>query len=293
VHPTIAALCAQAPVITDGAWGTQLHSLGLASGECPDAWNLTHPDQVREVARRYVEAGSRVILTNTFRSNRVALAGYGLAERVAELNRLGVEHSRAGAGDRALVFASIGPSGRMLMSGEVTEAELSAAFREQAEALAAGGPSALLVETMSDLDEALIALEAARTTGLPVGVSMVFDSGREKDRTMMGTTVEEVARRLDEAGADIIGANCGLGIEGYVGIGRRLRAATAKPVWIKPNAGLPEMIQGQVVYRSTPAEFARHGLPLKEAGVEFVGGCCGTTPEHIRSLAALLITAAG
>jgi methionine synthase I (cobalamin-dependent) len=277
-------LIAGAPVITDGAWGTQLQALGLSSGECPDAWNLSHPGQVREVARRYVDAGSDVILTNTFRSNRIALEGYGCAEQTAALNRAGVEHSRHASAGTAAVFASIGPSGKMLMNDEVTADQLADAFREQAGALAAAGPDALLIETMSDLEEALIALAAARATGLPVVVSMVFDSGKEKDRTMMGTTVEEVARALTDAGADVVGANCGRGIEGYIRIGERLRSATNRPVWIKPNAGLPEIVEGRILYRTTPDQFAAHALALRDAGVQFLGGCCGTTPDHIRAL---------
>jgi len=276
------------PVITDGAWGTQLQNLGLAPGECPDGWNLLHPERVRDVARRYVDAGSDVILTNTFRSNRIALAPFGLAESAVALNRAGVELSRAAAGSRVKVFASMGPSGTMLMTGEVGAEELSSAFGEQARAFAEAGSDAIVVETMSDIEEAKLALAAARATGLPVVVSMVFDSGREKDRTMMGATVEQVAQELTEAGADVVGANCGLGIDGYVPIGRRLRAATDRPIWIKPNAGLPELIDGAIQYRTGPDHFASHARILRDAGVHFIGGCCGTTPEFIRALKAAL-----
>jgi 5-methyltetrahydrofolate--homocysteine methyltransferase len=290
MHEMIQKLIQQSPVLIDGAWGTQLQGLGLASGDCPDQWNLTNPDAVREVARRYVLAGSQIILTNTFRSNRIALQPFGLAEAVSELNRLGVRHSRDAAGDRAHVFASMGPSGKMLLSGEVSPAELSRAFLEQARALAEAGADAIVIETMSDLEEAKIALEAARSTGLAVIVSMVFDSGKDHDRTMMGTSVEEVARFLEAARADAVGANCGLGIEGYVGIGKRLRSATTLPVWIKPNAGLPELIEGRVTYRSTPEAFAGHAVALLEAGIHFLGGCCGTTPLHIEALRPLFLS---
>jgi 5-methyltetrahydrofolate--homocysteine methyltransferase len=278
----LAQLLGTGLVITDGAWGTQLQSLGLPAGECPDSWNLTRPDSVRQVAQRYVDAGSRVILTNTFRSNRITLAGHGLADKVVELNRAGVEISRAAAGTRARVFASIGPTGKMLMMGETTEDEAFAAFAEQAAALDAA--DALVIETMSDLEEARIAVRAAKTTGLPVVASMVFDSGKDKDRTMMGSTPEQVAETLTEAGADVIGANCGLGAEGYIPIARRLRAATVRPIWIKPNAGLPELVNGHIIYKTTPVEFARQAEALRDAGVAFVGGCCGTTPEFIQAL---------
>ncbi len=278
----LAQLLGPDPVITDGAWGTQLQALGLPAGECPDGWNLTHPDLVRRVAQSYVDAGSKVILTNTFRSNRITLTAHGLGDRVLEINRAGVEISRGAAGARARVFASIGPTGKMLMMGEVSEEEVFNAFAEQTSAL--GAADALVIETMSDLEEACIAVRAAKTVGLPVVASMVFDSGKQKDRTMMGSTPEEVAEALTEAGADVIGANCGLGMEGYIPIAQRLRMATPLPIWIKPNAGLPELVDGHIVYRTTPAEFARQAESLRKAGVAFVGGCCGTSPEFIHAL---------
>jgi methionine synthase I (cobalamin-dependent) len=280
----LAALAASGPVVTDGAWGTEFLARGLATGEAPDGWNLEFPDRVRAVAQAYVAAGSRVILTNTFRSNRIALAREGMAEKAAELNRRGVELSREAAAGKALVFASIGPSGKILMSGEVSESELEDAFGEQAAAMAGAGADAILVETMCDLREAEIAVAAARRTGLPVVASMVFDSGRNKDRTMMGTTPEQAARALEEAGVAALGANCGCGVEGYVGVCRRLAAATKLPVWIKANAGAPEFVDGAPVYRMTPAVYAGYVPALIEAGARFVGGCCGTSPEFIAAI---------
>ena len=277
-------LLAAGTVVTDGAWGTQLQARGLANGECPDAWNCSHPQLVADVARAYVEAGSRVILTNTFRANRIALQAAGLAGQVAAINRAGVEISRRAAQGRALVFASIGPSGKLILSGEVTPAELRAAFAEQAQSLAAAGADALVVETMSDLDETKEALAAARECGLPVVASMVFDSGKNKDRTMMGVTPERAAAELTEAGADVIGANCGCGVAGYVAICRRLHAATNRPIWIKANAGMPELVGGRPVYRMSPEEFAGYVPALLEAGASFIGGCCGTGPEFIRAV---------
>ena len=173
----------------------------------------------------------------------------------------------------------------MLMMGEVDEQELQDAFAEQAPALADGGADALVIETMSDPAEARLASARRKSTGLPVVACMVFDSGAITDRTMMGTTPEQAAEGLGEAGADVVGSNCGQGIEGFVGICRRLRAATDLPMWIKANAGLPEMVDGQTVYRTTPAEFAAFGPALVEAGADFLGGCCGTCPEFIRALA--------
>ena len=276
------------PLISDGAWGTQLQSLGLSPGDCPDSWNLSFPEKVEQVARSYVEAGSQIILTNTFRSNRITLDEYGLAEKTVEVNRRGVEMSRKAAAKKAYVFASIGPSGRMLLTGEVNEVSLLNAFTEQSEALARGGADALLIETMSDLNEALIALKAAKTTGLPVVVSMVFDSGKNKDFTMMGETPERVSRVLEEAGADAIGANCGQGIEGFISICSRLKNSSKLPIWIKPNAGLPEFVNGKTVYRSTPGQFVQHIPGMIKAGADFIGGCCGTSPEFIREMVKVL-----
>ena len=284
MHSTIANLIATGAVVTDGAWGTQLQERGLPVGECPDAWNLAQPAKVEEVARCYVEAGSRVILTNTFGANRFILARQGLAERVAEINRAGVEISRRAASGRAKVFASVGPSGVMLMMGQVGEDDLMAAFTEQAGAIARAGADGIVVETMSDPAEARLAVAAAHETGLPVVACMTFDSGAKKDRTLMGTTPEQAAEQLTAAGADVIGSNCGQGIANMIGVCRRLRAATDRPIWIKANAGLPEMIEGTVVYKQTPAEFAGYVPKLIEAGASFVGGCCGTTPEFIRAV---------
>lgn len=284
MHPAIQQLLARGPVVTDGAWGTELQARGLPVGEFPDAWNLTQPDRVADVARAYVAVGSRVILTNTFGANRIRLAENGLADRVTEINRRGVDISREAAGSQAVVFASIGPSGKLLMSGEVTAEELTAAFAEQARALAEAGAVALIVETISDLEEGRLAVAAACQTGLPVVATAVFDSGRDKDRTMMGNTPEQAAGILTAAGAEVIGANCGQGIAGFAAICRRLRAATDRPIWIKANAGLPKLVDGRAVYETTPEEFASHVPELVQLGASFIGGCCGTNPDFVRAI---------
>jgi 5-methyltetrahydrofolate--homocysteine methyltransferase len=284
MHATIAKLTQTGPVVTDGAWGTQLQQRGLPIGACPDAWNLTQPEKVAEVARAYVEAGSQIILTNTFGANRIILARQGLADQVAEINRAGVQISRQTAAGRAAVVASVGPSGAVLMMGQVTEDELKAAFAEQVRAIANAGADGIVIESMSDPAEAKLAVAAAYETGLPVVACMSFDSGAKKDRTMMGATPEQAAEQLAAAGADVIGANCGQGIAGMVEVCRRLHAATDRPIWIKANAGLPEMVDGQTVYRQTPAEFAAYVPDLVKAGAAFLGGCCGTTPEFIRAV---------
>jgi methionine synthase I (cobalamin-dependent) len=288
MHTLIQQLVSQGPVLTDGAWGTEFQARGLEAGECPDSWNLTHPERVEDVARAYVEAGSQVILTNTFRANRMALERHGLAEHLGEINRRGVEISRCASAGRARVFASMGPSGKLLMMGEVSEEELLAAYTEQAQALAAGGADALIFETMSDLAEARVGVQAARATGLPVIVSMAFDSGKNFDRTMMGVTPEAAATELAAAGADVIGANCGQGIESYAALCLRLHNSTPLPIWIKPNAGMPELVEGGTRYQTAPEAFVRHAPALLQAGANFLGGCCGTNPEFIRALASVL-----
>ncbi|HHY86480.1 MAG TPA: methionine synthase [Verrucomicrobia bacterium] len=291
MHALVKKLVERGPVLTDGAWGTQLQARGLAPGEMPDLWNLAHPQKVVEVARAYIKAGSQVILTNTFGSNRIRLRGTEGESKVAELNEAGVQLSRQAAGNRVTVFASMGPTGKLPSAGEISAEELAEAFAEQAEALKRAGADGIVVETMSDLDEARIAVDAARKTGLPVVASMVFDSGKDKDRTMTGVTPEAAAVALRQAGADVIGANCGQGIAGFAGICARLKAAAeGSPIWIKPNAGLPEMRAGKCYYDMTPKEFASHVPALIEAGASFIGGCCGTTPQFIRAMRLELIS---
>lgn len=284
MNTLIEALVAQGPVVTDGAWGTQLQARGLGQGESPDHWNLTHPERVEEVPRAYRAAGSRIVLTNTFQANRITLESHGLADQVDAINRAGVAISRRAAGPDGFVFGSIGPTGKMVFMGEVSENEISRVFAEQAQALAAGGADAIVIETMSDLVEAKAAVAAAKATGLPVVACAVFDTGKDKDRTMTGATPEEVARQLTEAGADVIGANCGQGPEAYVAICRRYREATELPLWIKPNAGLPEVEGDRIIYRTSPEVFAEYAVQLADAGASFIGGCCGTSPEFIQAV---------
>jgi len=271
--------------LTDGAWGTEFQRLGAALGACTDEWNIIKPELVRQIAASYVQAGSRVILTNTFRANSISLTQYGLQESFEAINRAAVKLSRQAAGNSAMVFASIGPSGKMLLTKEVTAEQLKNAFSQQALALAAEGPDAILIETMTDLAEARIAAAAALETNLPVIVSLVFDSGKNRDRTIMGTTPEQAATALTSDGVHAVGANCGVGIREFIPVCKRMAAATSLPIWIKPNAGLPEMLGGVAHYKITPEEFAAAAPELIAAGATFLGGCCGTTPQFIRELA--------
>ena len=276
---------AKGVMISDGAWGTELQARGLPLGAIPDRWNLTHPEQVEAVARSYVAAGSEIILTNTFRANAIAMRSRSAAE-LDTINRAAVAISKQSAGKRVLVFASIGPAGKSLSSGEVSAKELTAAFGAQAESLAAGGADALLIETMTDPEEARLGVRAAKATGLPVIASFAFDSGKNKDLTAAGATPEAAAAAMEEAGADGVGANCGVGVDLSVGICRRLHAACGLPLWIKPNAGLPAVQGAAIRYGTTAESFASHFAALREAGASFIGGCCGSTPEFIRALVA-------
>jgi 5-methyltetrahydrofolate--homocysteine methyltransferase len=290
MHAFITELIKDGPVITDGSWGTQIIKRGLKPSESPDSWNLTHADMVGEVAAEYVNAGSRVILTNTFGANRYVLGKFGLANKVAEINRKGIEISKTAAGSRAYVFASIGPSGKLLATKQVTETDLWQVFEEQASAIAEAKPDAIVIETMMDLAEAAIAAKAAKDTRLPVIACLVFDAGKQKDRTMMGNTPEQAVEVLAKIGVDSIGANCGQGIEGFIPICRRMRAVTDLPLWMKPNAGLPERVDGQIVYRTTAWDFAGFVPELVQAGANFIGGCCGTEQEFIREIGKVLKT---
>jgi len=284
MHPLIEKLIKEGPVVTDGSWGTQLQNRGLKRGMCPDSWNLSHPELVEEVARQYVEAGSQIILTNTFGGSRLSLERYNLGDKAVEINTAGVEISKKAAGNRACVFASIGPTGKMLLTKETTEEEMQKAFEEQANAQARAGAEGIIIETMIDIIEATIAARAARRTGLPVIASMVFDSGVDKDTTLMGVTPEAAVDEFTKLGVDGIGANCGQGIEGYIPICRRMRAVTSMPIWIKPNAGLPEILDEETIFYTTAGEFVKFVPDLIAAGANFIGGCCGSDQSFVSAI---------
>lgn len=283
---------ATTPRLSDGAWGTQLHKQGLGVGTLPELWNVDNPDAVEAVAAGYVRAGSDVILTNTFGANRFVLAGHDMSDRAAEFAQAGVAISRKAAGDDAKVFASIGPTGKLVMMGDVPVEELAAAFAEAATAVARGGADAIVLETFNELDEIKIALGAiADACDLPVIASMTFASGPEGTSTMMGNSPADLAAAAVAGGAAAVGANCGSGPDNYVKVAALLREATDLPIWIKPNAGLPELADGETVFRMGADEFASFAPKLIAAGANFVGGCCGTTPEHISAVRQVIGTA--
>ncbi len=281
------------PVITDGAWGTELQKRGWRGQQPADLWNLTHPEVIREIASEYLAAGSQIILTNTFRANPIALLPFGLADHSVEINRRGVELARSVMTDTAsLIFASLGPTGKRIDLGEIAEASAKASFKVQAQALADAGVDALIFETFSNLPEARLALEAARPTGLPIIVSFTFNDHLGRPRTQGGESAEMVARAMQEAGADSVGANCGTHPESFLEICRQFRSSSDLPLWMKPGAGLPEVDQGVAFYTLSSNEFANYGLRLIAAGANFVGGCCGTSPQFIAALKSVCGTTA-
>ena len=274
-------------LVADGAWGTALQARGLKGGESPELWNAEHPELVLEVAESYIKAGSNLIETNTFGGNRYKLEYYNLGDRVSELNKAGVEISRKAAGEENWVIASIGPTGKMILMGDVTEDDFYRVFKEQAISLAEGGADAIVIETMSALDEAISAIKAAKeNTDLEIISTFTYEPTVQGEfRTMMGVSPAEAAVAAVEAGADIVGANCGKGYEGMKQIIEEIRAVLPDvPIIIQANAGLPELIDGESVFPATPKEMADQNPLWIEAGVNIIGGCCGTTDKHIRAI---------
>ncbi len=255
-------------------------------GSPPDEWNLTHPDIVRDITREYCEAGADIVLTNTFGANRFRLEAHGLSARTKEINATAAALAREAAGKATLVAGDIGPSARLLALGEVGDGDLSDVFFEQAAALGAAGVDWIVVESMTDVEEMAIAVRAAvRATGLPVVASMTYNRTPRGYRTMMGNTPETCVQRAEEAGAALIGANCGSGVEDYVPLAPVLRSLTRLPLWVKANAGIPQIVSGKVSYPLTAEQYASYVPALVAGGVDVIGGCCGTDPGFIRAMA--------
>jgi 5-methyltetrahydrofolate--homocysteine methyltransferase len=281
----IADLVQSKVLVSDGAWGTFLQQKGLQPGECPELWSVTHREEVLDIARSYIEAGADMIETNSFGGSRFKLEKYGLADRVTELNRAAAEISREAAGSERLVLGSIGPTGKMLILEEVTPDVLYAAFREQAMALEAGGADAIVAETMTDLEEAVLAVRAAKeNTRLEVICTMTFDKLVTGEyRTMMGISPSEMILPLLEAGATILGTNCGNGMAGMIPVVEEIRKVNPEiPILVHANAGVPIYRDGNTIFPEGPAVMASYIPQLIKAGANIVGGCCGTTPAHIR-----------
>lgn len=274
-------------LVSDGAWGTLLHQKGLTGEECPELWNLENEEKVFKVAKSYVDAGSELILTNSFGASPAKLKGYELEDKTYDINFKASQISRRAAGDNVFVLGSIGPTGKMLMMGEISEEEMYEGFKQQAKGLADGGANAILIETMSDLEEVKIAVKAVKeNTDIEVIVTMTFEKSVDGSfHTMMGITPKDATTALTEAGVDLIGANCGNGIKGMVGVVKEIRSANKEiPVLIHANAGIPVYQNGETVFPESPEEMASYAPQLVEAGANIIGGCCGTTPNHIEKI---------
>jgi len=274
-------------VIADGGLGGILIERGVRPGGCPEALVLSQPDLLREVAADYLAAGAEVVQTNTFGGSPLKLAAYGLDDRTEEINSRAVELVREVVRGRAYVCGSCGPCGRVLEPyGDIAPDEVRAGFRRQIGALVEAGVDVLCIETMIDLAEAKLAIRAARdvSADIPVMATMTFDATPRGFYTIMGNDVPAAAAGLAGAGADVVGSNCGNGIEKMVAIAREFRQQTTEPLVIQPNAGVPKMVDGRAVYSESPEFMAQHAAELLELGVDVIGGCCGTTPAHTAAL---------
>lgn len=278
-------------LVSDGAWGTMLLAAGLRPGVCAERWNVENPNAVYTVARRYIDAGSDIITTNSFGGSRYMLEKYGLADHVREYNRAAAALSRRAAGPDKLVMASMGPTGHFLLTGDVTDRDMYEAFREQAMALEEGGADACCIETMSAIDEAVLAIEAVKqNTRLEVISTFTFERELEgRFYSMMGVTPAQAAVAALAAGADVIGTNCSQGPTSMLAIVKEMRAAAPDaPIVVHPNAGLPVHTAEGDRYPETPESMAAAVPGLIAAGATILGGCCGTTPEHIHAIAAVV-----
>ncbi len=270
--------------LSDGGWGSELFKLGLPVGASPERMNIENRELVAKVASSYVNAGSDIILTNSFGGNKFVLEKHDLADRTEEINVKAVEISKEAAKNSALVFASMGPTGKMVSMGEIDKGEAKAAFLQQAKAFKIAEADAVVIETMTDIEELEAALEAVVEVGLPAISSMTFDSGSLCDRTMMGVSIDDLLKTAINKGAAMIGANCGVGIEKYVNLASTLVKKSPLPVWIKANAGLPVIENGKAVYKMDATTFSGHAAQLIKLGVRVIGGCCGTNPSHIEAI---------
>lgn len=280
-------------LLLDGAMGTQLIARGTEVGKCNDYLNIEHPDAIASIHQDYFEAGSEAVLTNTFGANRYALARHGLSEEAFKINTTGAQIARKAAGEETYVLGDIGPSGDFLQPlGALKPDGLKSAFAEQAKALLDSGVDGFIIETMTALEEIAIAIEAVKSVSkLPVFASMAFDRSGDDFRTMMGVDVETVVSRIVSLGVDAIGFNCGkMSLESYIGLAAKYASAARDfgqdiVLLAEPNAGSPELVEGRAVYHVSPEAFSAAMEKIHSAGVNIIGGCCGTGPAHIKAVA--------
>ena len=274
-------------LLSDGAWGTELQKLGLKPGECPELCNLIQADRVLKIAHSYVKAGSNIIETNSFGGSKIKLCDYNLEDECYNLNKAAAEISRHAAGDSVMVFGSMGPTGKFLMTGEVTGEQLFDSFLDQCKGLKDGGIDVFCLETFYDLEEVRFAIEACRTfNDVPIAVSFTFQKDIENNfTTIMGNTVEEVYRTLNGLQVEIIGTNCGNGILDMIELVTQIKLlGLNKPILVQSNAGMPEIVDGKIQYNESAKFFRDHIQKVLDAGATIIGGCCGTTPEYISEM---------
>ncbi|MCL4539579.1 MAG: homocysteine S-methyltransferase family protein [Bacteroidetes bacterium] len=276
-------LLSSKPVLFDGAMGTELQNRGLAVGSPPDLWNIEKPEVVRQVHLDYIRAGSQVVETNTFGGTQSRLERSGAVEFVDSVNSTGAKIALEAAGKTAAVVGSVGPLGSLIEPyGDISKEDAAGMFRKQVETLRAYGVQTILIETMISLDEALVALEGAKSAGASeVGVTMTFQRSGDEVRTAFGESAADCVRRLEKAGASFVGSNCGSGFEDMMLVATEIRRSTRLPVLIQPNAGVPTVENNVVQYSGSPKGFAEFVRSVSKIGIEMIGGCCGTTPAHI------------
>jgi 5-methyltetrahydrofolate--homocysteine methyltransferase len=274
-------------LLSDGAMGSLLMERGLKQRECPEELNLTQPKVLEEITQLYLDAGSDIIQSNTFGASPMKLSEYNLDDKTEEINRAAVSIAKNVVDDKAYIYGSCGPSGKILQPyGDGEPDELRQGFERQIKAMVSANVDAIFIETMTDLNEAIIALKAAKTVAadIPVAACMTFEDTPKGFFTIMGNSLSDVVTQLDAAGADVIGSNCGNGIDKMIQIAVELKKSSRLPLIIQSNAGLPINREGEIVYPETPEFFAQKVTELIDAGVSIVGGCCGTTPDTIRAM---------
>ncbi len=274
-------------IVGDGSLGTLLIQYGLPHGHAPEGFNLTKPHILEEIASHYIEAGAEIITTNTLGASPLRLQHYSLDGEVEAINRIAVEAVRRAVGDNAYISASVGPTARMIKPlGDTEPEEIVSCFETQIAVLLAAGVDLICIETMIDLTEALLAIKAVRSvdTKIPIMTTMTFGKTPRGYFTIMGTSIAAAAAALDDAGANVVGSNCGVGMESMIEIARDFRQHTQLPIAIQSNAGLPVETANGTAYPETPDFFAAKTAELLDLGVQIIGGCCGSGPEHIQAI---------